>query len=382
MIIHISHAFFGYGAVSTRARQEVKSLVDMGYEVAVMTTTMRGRSFDPAFKKVRFHILPPQSLHARIMEPARRLTFALKVRNVLIKNYAKKQIEWIIYHPATLSWIVEPFCKRHGISSMYIAHSLIEDQISKSISPYTRLESLFYIPFEKMAIQKSTCCVAISVYMERLIAKNRPFDKKIAFLPNHVNTNYFLPPRTREKNIDLLFIGRFAKEKGIDILIDALGLLDKRYRPVLLGQGPLHDRLVKKAQQLHLNTIFLGHVPRSKVRRFLSNSRFLVLPSWAEPQGLVILEALACGTPVIGSDSGAIPEMIVPGCNGWLFKPGDHVSLAQTIEYAMQNENPEKLARNARESVLRWDLQHFGKKLNNILSNNPVHKRDAISIED
>ncbi len=381
MIIHISHAFFGKGAVSTRARQEVNSLVDMGYEVVVMTTTMRGRTFDPTFRNMRFHILPPNSLHACIREPARRITFALKVRKVLIKNYAKKRIEWIIYHPATLSWIVEPFCKKHGISSMYIAHSLVQDQIARSISPFTRLESLFYLIFEKMALQKSTVCIAISAYMQQQIIKIRPLKKQIVSLPNHVDTNYFLPPRTRSKSIDLLFIGRFAKEKGIDILLDALGLLDKRYRLVLLGHGPLHDRLVKKAQQLHLNTKFLGHVSRSKVRQFLSNSRFLVLPSWAEPQGLVILEALACGTPVIGSDSGAIPEVIVPGCNGWLFKPGDHVSLAQTIEYAMQNENPEKLARNARESVLRWDLQHFGEKLTNILSNNPVHKRDAISVE-
>jgi glycosyltransferase involved in cell wall biosynthesis len=218
--------------------------------------------------------------------------------------------------------------------------------------------------------------------MKYQIEKVRPVNKKIAYLPNHVDTEYFYPDPTVSKNIDLLFIGRFAKEKGIDILFDALSMLGTRYRLVLLGHGPLYDFMQLKSRKLNLNTEFLGHVPPFKIRRFLSSSRYLILPSWAEPQGLVILEALASGTPVIGSNSGAIPEMIVSGHNGWLFEPGDPSSLAQTISNAMQSLALEKMARNARESVLEWDLAYFGEKLKNTLSSNAVHINDTTYVDD
>lgn len=133
------------------------------------------------------------------------------------------------------------------------------------------------------------------------------------------------------------YIGRLLEMKGIDTVIRALPLLDKRVKLIILGSGPDRERLKLLAEELLLSDriVFLSSVPSSEARAIMRNLDLLVLPSrttkhWKEQYGRVLIEAMALGVPVIGSSSGAIPEVI--GECGLIFPEGDVASLAKSIQ--------------------------------------------------
>jgi glycosyltransferase involved in cell wall biosynthesis len=120
-----------------------------------------------------------------------------------------------------------------------------------------------------------------------------------------------------------LFIGRLTEEKGIDVLCRAWRELGSTIPLKIVGDGPL------KSSVQSLNGIeYLGQCPRPQVLGLLQQAAFLVVPSlWYEGFPMVIVEALACGTPVIASALGSMNELVEDGVNGLRFAPGDAQAL-------------------------------------------------------
>jgi glycosyltransferase involved in cell wall biosynthesis len=111
-----------------------------------------------------------------------------------------------------------------------------------------------------------------------------------------------------------------------------------QFRLVLIGEGPEGPKLKQLADNLGITEklVFLGFQPREKVRDWMQRAKLLVLPSIEEAQGVVILEAMACGTPVVASKVGGIPEMVSPEV-GVLVPPGDVKALAAAIEVVLRD---------------------------------------------
>lgn len=138
------------------------------------------------------------------------------------------------------------------------------------------------------------------------------------------------------------YIGRLVPEKGIDTLLQAAALLaDQKEAPdcqvVIVGGGPEEASLRQRVQAaaLHASVEFIPPVPTAQIAGLLGELDALVLPSrstavWKEQLGRVLLEAMAVGVPVIGSDSGAIPEVI--GDAGLIFPEGDAPALAARLK--------------------------------------------------
>lgn len=133
------------------------------------------------------------------------------------------------------------------------------------------------------------------------------------------------------------YVGRFIEEKGVLDLLDALVLLGDGYRLVLVGGGPLEPQLREYIQSLSLQERVELIPPKSRdeLARLYVSFDVLVLPSktgyfWKEQYGRVLVEAMACGVPVVGSQSGAIPVVIdeVSRC----FAEGDVVQIAEVIK--------------------------------------------------
>jgi glycosyltransferase involved in cell wall biosynthesis len=140
------------------------------------------------------------------------------------------------------------------------------------------------------------------------------------------------------KDIDVLFVGRLSPEKGLETLIEAAQYLSKETRIVIIGDGELYKQLERQVQQLACNIELKGWVNNQSLPSYYNRARVFVVPSLSEPQGVVVLEAMACGVPVIASNTGGLPEMIEHGKNGWLVEPGDAKSLANTIQAALSDE--------------------------------------------
>ncbi len=112
----------------------------------------------------------------------------------------------------------------------------------------------------------------------------------------------------------IAFTGKLAEFKGIDVLLQAAAIYEKALGNVstlIVGDGGLLSELQDLAKQLDLQDVhFLGHQTQDKVARIMNVSDLAVVPSRVEPFGLVAIEALACGTPVIATNQGGLPEFV------------------------------------------------------------------------
>ncbi|MFH1085844.1 MAG: glycosyltransferase [Chloroflexota bacterium] len=128
------------------------------------------------------------------------------------------------------------------------------------------------------------------------------------------------------------FAGRLVEEKGLRVLADAVCALPGEWRLVLCGHGPLHGELARRfaAAGLAERVTLAGYVSSREMPRYLNAMDVMVLPSltrpnWKEQFGRVLLEAMACEVPAVGSDSGEIPNVIGEG--GLIFREGDASAL-------------------------------------------------------
>lgn len=162
------------------------------------------------------------------------------------------------------------------------------------------------------------------------------------------------------------FVGRLVSEKGIDTLIQAVKFLKQRSYPsyksytlLILSSMAPPPELKKRAEGLGDQVKFIGKIPHEEFPQYMNLFDVLVLPSvatptWKEQFGRVMIEAMACGVPVIGSSSGAIPEVIDDA--GLVFTEGDTNNLTEKILQLMTNQ---KLHQRLSQKSLQRALTHY-----------------------
>jgi glycosyltransferase involved in cell wall biosynthesis len=184
----------------------------------------------------------------------------------------------------------------------------------------------------------------------REVLRHRGFQKGITDLPHGVNADLLTPGHNDELRARLAltspvigYVGRIAGEKGVWDLLEAARLLAGRigpnFRVLMVGDGPARWRLQEAAQkQLPPGIMcFVGSVAHHAIPDYLGALDMLILPSrtrrtWKEQFGRVLVEALACGVPLVGSSSGHIPDLIRSTGGGLVFEEGNAADLADKIQ--------------------------------------------------
>lgn len=198
------------------------------------------------------------------------------------------------------------------------------------------------------------------------VCRSKGYTGPATVLPNAVDVGLFAPmdraacrQAVKVEGPTLAYIGRLVPEKGLGDLLDAFARLKQDCRLLLVGEGPMDLALRQKSVDLGISDRieFRGKMPLDQLPQVMNAIDALVLPSrtterWKEQFGRVIIEAFACGTAVIGSDSGAIPEVIAG--DGWVYPEGDVAALAEAIESCLAVSEEDRLAKAAsrRERVL------------------------------
>ena len=159
-----------------------------------------------------------------------------------------------------------------------------------------------------------------------------------------VDTRVFKPLDGTEnpRRFTVVFAGRFVREKGLDTLFNAVSSLDRTIHLLLVGSGPEQEGLENRIRAMKAPHTAEIVSPREQIdmARIYAGASVLVLPSrstkvWKEQFGRVLVEAMACAVPVIGSDSGAIPEIVGP--DGLIFKEGDVEDLARCLSRLIES---------------------------------------------
>ena len=148
------------------------------------------------------------------------------------------------------------------------------------------------------------------------------------------------------------YTGRHGHEKSLPAIIDACDRLDREVTLVFGGDGPARSELEAAARERGLDAHFLGFLDREELPAFYASLDAFLFPSPVETQGLVALEAFACGTPVVAVDSGALRDTVDDGETGYHFERGDVGGFADAIERTLTER--ERLSENCldrRESI-------------------------------
>lgn len=187
--------------------------------------------------------------------------------------------------------------------------------------------------------------------------------EQMRIVPNGVDTGRFRPPRDGERENLILYVGTFIERKGIRYLLDAMRDILKEVpdcRLVLIGEGPEESVLKKHAEDLGVSdeTAFIGFQPQDEIVEWMQKARVLILPSLEEGMGVVLLEAMACGTPVVGSRIGGIQDVVTPDV-GALVPAADPQALAEAVRRILAEPAKwDEMSLAARERVANqydWD---------------------------
>jgi glycosyltransferase involved in cell wall biosynthesis len=183
---------------------------------------------------------------------------------------------------------------------------------------------------------------------------------KVKIIPNGIDANKFLPNiDAGERDKKVLYIGRLVEYKGLSILLEAMKYVQKEINSklIVIGDGSDRKRFEKLAKELKVNVDFKGKVSGNILKKLIQNSRVLVLPSQSrlEAFGIVLLEAMACKTPVIGSEIPGVNEIAREG--GLTFKNKNELS-RKIIKILTNDQLATKLGKKGRKNVeKKYDWQ-------------------------
>ncbi|MFK8907545.1 glycosyltransferase [Streptomyces sp. YS-3] len=201
-------------------------------------------------------------------------------------------------------------------------------------------------PWLESAIQTHDACPVVFTAVSRSTACAwRPMVPEALVVRNGIDTDFWTPG---PGGTELAWSGRMVPEKGPHLAIRAARAAGVRLRLA----GPVSDERYFEEEVAPLlddgAAEYVGHLDRTDLVELLGTSAAaLVTPGWDEPYGLVVAEALACGTPVCGFDRGALAEILTPDC-GLLAPPGDVEALAELIPRAMRLDRRAARARAER----------------------------------
>jgi glycosyltransferase involved in cell wall biosynthesis len=196
--------------------------------------------------------------------------------------------------------------------------------------------------YERWFFGRVDAVVAPSEATRRYLVEDVGTDARVEVVPNGIDTDRFRPVDAtgfrRRHGLDdadtlVGYTGRHGYEKRLADLVDAGADLDATV--AFGGDGPARSDLEARAAERGVDARFLGFLDREELPAFYSALDAFVFPSPVETQGLVALEANACGTPVVAADEGALADTVVDGVTGYHYETGDTAGLVAATERAL-----------------------------------------------
>jgi glycosyltransferase involved in cell wall biosynthesis len=293
------------------------------------------------------------------------------------KNKLRSNIDILIQKksmPAVIYQFIIPFvyCKELRTSSLYKTNQMAAAIPAVVAKLLFRKKLLLRCGFEWLSVCENQGKAFYKKYLLYLIEKiayyfadeivvtsekdrqfiNRKFkgvENKITKIPNYIDVHLFAPLPTKKIEKKVLFIGRLEKEKNLINLIQAIA--DTKMHLVIIGNGSMKDTLKNYAEKCGAHIEFKGAIPNNALPDEIRSSQLFVLPSYYEGCPKVLLEAMACGIPCIGSNVEGINEVIVDRYNGVLCET-DAASISGALSLLSQDANlAQKVGENARKSI-------------------------------
>jgi len=233
----------------------------------------------------------------------------------------------------------------------------------------------------RVVLNSAAAVIALTNNMVSELQKN--YGSRIFVLPDGIDSEKFKgfsKQAIRNKlKIDykdkiVLFVGGLKEVKGIVFLIEAFKIINKKLpdaRLFLVGDGPEKNNLENAVKEggLEGKVTFIGKVENQKIPEYMALADIFVLPSLSEGLGIVNLEAMASGLPIVATNVGGIPEVVKDGENGFLVDPEDSQKIAEKVLLLLEDSGLRKnISDNNKEKVKKYSLDIVVEKLMGIYS--------------
>jgi len=354
------------GGVESHVRDLSRKLVDLGHEVEVVTSLFEpGLPAEEVVDNFTVHRLPTRAIIAKT-PLIRSMKEFLGSRNYDVVHAHSP--------PPLANYYSAGFCRKAGIPFVYTYHCDMEIPIP--LGKY--IVSFYRTLFEKKTIRLSDAIICTT---KSYAATSRAtWDKTVDVIPNAVDIDYFRPDidgthiRERhglqEKTI-VMFVGRIVHHKGIESLILSANHTKNPIHYLIVGEGEDKDRLERMAKEVDQERItFTGPVLRKELCEYYAAADMLILPSLSrlEAFGIVGLEAMASGKPVILARIPGVSEVIDSEQEGVIFEPSDAVDLGEKITYLGNSPELRKaMGKRGRERVITdYSMTSVAKKVEDV----------------
>jgi glycosyltransferase involved in cell wall biosynthesis len=224
--------------------------------------------------------------------------------------------------------------------------------------------------YKKLAYENIDRFIAVTQKAKDCLIKEGVRPEKISVVNMGIDIKKFKPNPAKKENrdINILCVARLVPEKGIEDLLQAfLAIKEKnpKVKLTFVGSGPLKKELIG------YKNIFVKSLPYQQIQKEYQRADIFCLPSretktWAEQYGMCLIEALACGLPIVTTDSGAIPEVV--GDAALISRYSDVKDLKTNLEKLIYNEDlRQSLSKIARQrAVEKYDCLKIGKQIEKI----------------
>ncbi len=242
-----------------------------------------------------------------------------------------------------------------------------EPRVYNRIYPFT-------VPFFKAACFNAKHVIANSPALKSMAAKF--YSGEMHVIPNGIDTRLFSPLERREDKIRILSVGRLVPRKNYKALLYSLSEFFKKTTrdadAVLIGDGPEKDALKTLSESLGIadKIHFIGNVNHGELPRHYQNADIFISTSLNEGMPNAVLEAMACGLPVLSTNIPAVDGLVVDNVNGILLKGQDPLSAAAAILELAENKNKRKsMGEASRELSLNYSFKKTTEAYLQLMSN-------------
>jgi N-acetyl-alpha-D-glucosaminyl L-malate synthase BshA len=332
------------------------NLARCGYEVHFITSSLplRLRRFD---RNIFYHQVEVVS-YPVFLNPPYTLSLATMMSDVALEHHLDiLHVHYAIPHAAS------GFLAREMVGPDRL--KLVTTLHGTDITLVGQEPSFF--PITRFVIERSDAVTAVSRFLKDETERVFQVERPIEVIPNFVDTRLFRPRREPERRLELaapeekivLHASNFRKVKNIPVVVRVFARLAERLpcRLIMIGDGPEKRTAQVLADDLGLRdrVTFLGQV--EEMEQILALADLVLLPSLHESLGLIALEAMACGTPVIATNRGGTGEFIDHGQNGYLCDPEDIAGMAAA---GLELLRSEALRQHMGEEARRDVAERFG----------------------
>jgi len=218
----------------------------------------------------------------------------------------------------------------------------------------------FLQPLAKLVLRRAKAVTVVSSYLKGILEEEMDLPGgNVSVIPMPFEFSTLpLPPKRKGRERGILCVARLIPQKRLEVLIDAFFLIrqDVMARLTILGDGPERGNLRRHISEKGLEGMveMPGFVPREELPNYYRKCDLFVLPSVNEGFGLTLAEAMLFRRPVVGTDSGGIPDLIEDGKTGLLFPEGDSGKLAETMRRILRDDRfAQQIAENGYQFVRR-----------------------------